>query len=519
MTKWNRAPRLLLLAGLALAGCRTVDFDAPKEESWHLSVDETEDTDLGRLAADNEAENPEEGGFYLLGDGIEALAARVVIAERAERSIDAQYYLINDDVTGYIFIHVLLDAADRGVRVRLLLDDIQTQGYDLGMWAMDAHPNIEIRIFNPFAYRSMRWRDAIGGFRRVNRRMHNKSFTGDNQVTVIGGRNIGAEYFAAREDVNFGDLDVLCFGPPVDEVSTMFDTYWNDLAAVPVTAFVPEPEDPEGEQEAFRGRIAKGFEGVEEGPYGKALVETILEATTNENEEDGELIWCPYELVYDPPAKSRTKRPKDQESILTPFRRIFENASEEFLLVSPYFVPQRSGIRGFQDAVDRGIHCRVITNSLAANNHSVVHTGYMPAREPLLEMGVELYEVRPDITVEGAERGGHESSRATLHTKAFIVDRRYTFIGSFNWDPRSAYINTEMGIVLDDPELGNQLTEWIDARIPTRSYEVVLDGDGRLNWITWDGFEKKVYTTEPAPYWRRFGVSWLGLVPGIQGQL
>ena len=518
MTKRKLASLGLLLAGLALEGCRTVDFDAPKEESWALAVEETTDTDLGRLVAGLHPDQPGEGGFYVLSDGIEALAARVVIAERAERTIDAQYYLINDDITGYLFIQVLMDAADRGVRVRLLLDDIQTQGYDLGLWAMDAHPNIEIRIFNPFAYRTWRFMDGLTGFRRVNRRMHNKSFTGDNQVTVIGGRNIGAEYFGASEDVNFGDMDVLCFGPPVDEVSHMFDTYWNDSAAVPVTAFVDPPEDQEGEQAAFRGRIAAGLEGIEESPYGQVLIETILESTTNEQEEDGELVWCPYELVYDPPGKSRTERPKDQETILTPFRRIFAGASEEFLLISPYFVPQRSGVRGFQDAVERGIHCRVITNSLAANNHAAVHTGYMPARVPLLEMGVELYEVRPDITIESAERGGAESSRATLHTKAFVVDRRHVFIGSFNWDPRSAHINTEMGIVLDSRELAEAFVESVDEKIPTHAYEVVLDDAGRMQWITWDGFEKKVYTTEPAPYWTRFKVSWMGFVP-IQSQL
>ncbi len=508
---------LLLGVGALLAGCASVDFDYPKVESRALA--DTQDTNLGRLAAGLEGGAPDESGFYLLSDGIDALAARLILAGRAERSLDVQYYLIADDVTGSLLLRELLRAADRGVRVRLLVDDIQTAGYDRGMWVLDAHPDVEVRVFNPFPTR--RWRMFSGAldFRRVNRRMHNKSFSADNQVTVIGGRNVGDEYFAAREDVNFGDLDVIGFGPVVRDVSDMFDLYWNDRLAVPVPALVDAPDDPAGEERAFRARLAAKLEGVEAGPYGKALAATIVEVITRD-ETDGEVLtWSGYELVYDSPAKAGTKRDENDEGIVSALRQAIEGAGEEFVLISPYFVPRKTGIEGFRRLRERGVEVCVVTNSLAANNHAVVHSGYTPARKPLLKMGVDLWEVRSDAQVAGAERGGVESSRATLHTKAFCVDRRVLFIGSFNFDPRSAFINTEMGILLEDPGLASRVLDNLDSALPEQAYQVVLNEQGKLRWVGWNAGERVEFEKEPdTGFWKRFGVGFMRLFP-IQGQL
>ena len=241
--------RLLLIALVTLtSACATPSFDAPKTESRAFT--DTGDTRMGVASKRLTARHPGKSAFLLQSDGIDALATRVLLSDSAERSIDAQYYLISNDVTSYLFLDALLSAADRGIRVRLLLDDILTSGYDRGMAALDAHPNVEIRLFNPFIRRNWRILDGLTQFKRVNRRMHNKSFTVDNQITIIGGRNIGAEYFAAREDMNFGDLDVVGFGPVVRDVSRMFDRYWNDELAVPATAVIDPPEDPESELEA-----------------------------------------------------------------------------------------------------------------------------------------------------------------------------------------------------------------------------------------------------------------------------
>ena len=506
---------LALGAGLlaTLAGCASIDFDHPKAESHALQ--ETGDTQLGRLNASLQPQQPGESRFHLISDGIEALAARLILAQHAERSIDAQYFLIKADPAGFLFLDALLGAADRGVRVRLLLDDSDTVGYDRGLFALDAHPNVEVRIFNPFVRGFSRMLHAGLDFRRVNRRMHNKSFTADNQVTVIGGRNIGGEYFNARPDYNFGDLDVLCFGPVVQEVSSMFDLYWNDELAVPVPGVIRVGPAAAKELEAtFRERIRAGWQAAQGTLFAAALEETILAPERDARK----LVSAPYELVYDPPAKAHTQRDGDMQTILGPLGRTLESATSELLLVSPYFVPMRTGVELFRDLRARGITCKVVTNSLASTNQVLVHTGYYSAREPLLELGVELYEVRPDVSVTGAERSEARSSRAGLHTKAFMVDRRHLFIGSFNFDPRSAYINTEMGIVIESKELCELVARRVDEGLPTTTWRVVLNEKGYLRWIAMDEGVETVHIREPAGYWRKVYVSFMGLLP-IQRQL
>ena len=499
---------------LALGSRASIDFDYPKSAS--SAYTDPGDTLLGQHAAKLPPVAPGVASFYPLEQGAEALSMWLLMSHRAERSIDAQYYLISSDITGHLFLRELLRAANRGVRVRLLLDDLQTVGYDAGMRALDAHPNIELRIFNPFVQRRFRTLSMLTrDFPRVNRRMHNKSFTVDNQFTVIGGRNIAAENFDADADIRFGDLDLLGIGSVARDVSRMFDRYWNNRLAVPVPAIEGLPEDPEAELDVLRKALETALLEHHSSPYSEVLETSSLELM--EQDETG-VFQAPYELVYDPPDEAERKRPDDLVMILSPLREAIDAAQSELLVVSPYFVPRKSGVEGFRKLQARGVQATVITNSLA-DNHSVVHAGYTPSRKPLLELGVRLFEVRPDAVGRGPNEEPDPTVRATLHTKAFIVDRQSVLIGSFNWDPRSANINTEKGIFLDSPVLAQQLLAEARAALPTRTYRLFLDEHGDLRWASENTGVEVVWTHEPlTSTWRRFTVACMRLLP-IRGQL
>ena len=507
---------LRLVAGfLLLSGCASVDFDYPKPES-SVIVD-TADTFLGRALADAVAAKPEgHSGFIPIGDGIDALAIRLLLAERAEVSIDAQYYLLKDGITGRAFVDSLLRAADRGVRVRLLLDDMFTGGYDAGMVGLDSHPNIEIRVFNPFARRSSRIMDGVTSFSRINRRMHNKSFTVDNQITLIGGRNIADEYFGAREDAKFGDLDVLAIGPIVRDISNMFDSYWAHERAAPTGAFADIPDDPAAELLGQRQLLEQSRQDVANTIYAEAVNDHVLEYVETDSSA---FIWATYTLAVDSPDKSIKSKAKTAPSITTPLREALFSANRELIIMSPYFVPGKNGIAFLADLQVRGIDVTVITNSLAANNQATVHGGYAPSRKPLLKAGVRLLEVRPDAHVSGSEFMAASGAKATLHTKAFVVDRERSFIGSFNFDPRSAKINTELGVIIDSPEIAEALASEIDANIAAQTYEVFLNERGKLRWRAIDDGEELIYDKEPKTTWgQRFAAGFYRILP-IRGQL
>ncbi len=506
---------LVLLSGvIGFGGCQTVQLDAPKEESYAFT--EVADTPLGRLVEPMAASHPGLSGFRFYGDGIEGLAARQLLAKSAQRSIDAQYYLITDDMVGLLFLDSLLSAADRGVRVRLLVDDIQTQGYDAGIVALDSHPNFSVRIFNPFSGRRSRVADGLFDFRRINRRMHNKSFTADNQVAIIGGRNIADEYFSARPDLNFGDMDVMGVGPVARDVSVMFDRYWNSRWAAPAEVFARQPEDPGAALETLRARLAANRTEAATTVYKQVLDEDVARLAGLKAHQ---LDWTPYRLVYDSPDKADTAQEGPTHRIVSDLKAVTAKAHRELLVVSPYFVPQRSGVAFFQDLVDRGVKVTVVTNSLAANNHGIVHSGYIAYRKDLLRMGVELREVKINSEVSGVARGGSGATLATLHTKAFMVDREHVFLGSFNWDPRSAKLNTESGVVIESAAVGAEMYRQFEAYARVKTYRVRLVDDRHLEWVDEAGAEPVVFTKEPdVSWWRRTLASWGRLLP-IHGQL
>lgn len=505
---------LVVAAFTLLFGCASVDFDYPKPETH--GFDDTSQTYLGRQIEPIVAARPDGySGFDPIGDGIDALAARLLMAARAERSIDAQYYLLKNDLAGRAFLYALLQAADRGVRVRLLLDDIFTKGYDAGMAGLDSHPNFEIRIFNPFARRSARGVDGITSFSRINRRMHNKSFTADNQITLIGGRNIADEYFGARVDAKFADLDVIGIGPVVNDISAMFDSYWNHERAAPVPAFAKMPDDPAAELERVRAALEKTNQEISDSQYADAVKVQVLKYA----DEHADFFWAPYSIAVDSPDKAFKSKAEEAQSITTALIDSLQSAEKEMLVLSPYFVPLKSGIEAFSEIQSRGIQVTIVTNSLAANNQSSVHGGYAPSRKPLLKAGVRIFEVRADADVAGSQIVSASGAKATLHTKAFIVDRREVFIGSFNFDPRSARINTELGVIIKSPEMAEILADAIGSALVEQTYEVFLNEKGKLRWRGIEDGVEVVHEKEPQTSWgQRFSAGFMRFLP-IRGQL
>ena len=456
---------------LALAAC------APKVRTYEKTVTTAQqphsNSALGRAA--NRLGDPKDGrsGVKLISDGEQALVSRLVLAAEAEQTIDAQYYLLHNDPTGHLFAASLLRAADRGVRVRLLLDDIDTSSYDAMTAALDHHENIEIRLFNPF------WRDqsllfaGLTDFKRINRRMHNKSMTADNVFTIVGGRNIGAEYFLAREEMNYADLDVLAAGPVVSEVSQSFDAYWNSEFSVPAHVVVGKPE-------AFslsdaRQRLDELVEEAKQTQYGAALRKSAKE---NFSDDALSLDWVMARLYADPPSKTAGKENADPilASQLLPY---FEDAKSEVNIVSAYFVPNNNGVKWLTALENRGVDVKVVTNSLASNDVAPVYAHYVKKRRALLRGGVELYELRPDAY--------------QVHQRGISVN-----------------INTEMGILIDSPTLTTQTMGALDEALPAYTYSVTLEDAGQLKWRTRneDGTISE-YDAEPT------GSTWNHIVSGF----
>ncbi|MGI9260535.1 MAG: phospholipase D-like domain-containing protein, partial [Woeseiaceae bacterium] len=341
--------KLIVISALAgVAGCASIDFDAPKPESYVLP--ETNDTYLHSQVRDYVALHPDQAGFYPIYDGVDSLALRLLLAERAEKSIDAQYFLIHDDLVGNLFIQSLLAAANRGVRVRFLLDDVLSQGLDPGLAILNSHENFEVRIFNPFAHRKFRALDAPTSLGRITRRMHNKSFTVDNQITLIGGRNIADEYFNARNDVRFGDLDVLTIGPTVSEVSNMFDAYWNHAAAVPITQLAEVPEGSDRTLAEYHEKVSASLDEVEASQYAAAVRKSLEEYVGTGADA---FIWADYDVVFDTPDKVETDTTGTEDSIVVQMSDDIGEIQEELFVVTAYLVLDDAEVEGFRNLVDR----------------------------------------------------------------------------------------------------------------------------------------------------------------------
>lgn len=528
----KRTPRALAMLGLMLAlllqgGCASLPADYPRSPSTALT--DTGDTRLGHASHRLLAGHPDVSGVHLLNRGTDAFLARLALAEAAETSLDIQYYIWHNDTTGKVLLERILRAADRGVRVRLLLDDIGTAAGDSNLLAIDSHPNVEVRLFNPVAARSARLLGVLTDFSRVNRRMHNKSFTADNQVMIVGGRNIGDEYFAARPDIEFADVDLLAIGPVVGEVSRQFDLYWNSPLAYPITALSQASPSDEAVLEARAGLRAFARAQTEEG-----YAQTLMYSGLAERLAEGSLpvSYGTARVVADDPMKI-LQESADRSSLLLPdLRHEFESLGTELVLVSPYFVPGEAGVARLRALSQRGVKVRVLTNSLASTDVPAVHAGYRKYRRALLDAGVELYELKP--SARGNSRGGTPagsdtgavtqslsgSSRASLHAKVLVFDRRALFVGSMNIDPRSVFTNTEIGVVVEHADLAATHVEKLDRMLPDIGFRLELapaagpDATPEIEWVTTrDGHEIR-YSSEPMTNaWQRLKVWFYSLLP------
>jgi len=507
--------RILALAVTALAALMTGCASLPPLEGRIATTafSDTAGTRLGRAVAAEVAANTGRTGVHPLPEGPAAFAARVVLAAAAEKSIDAQYYIWHGDQTGYLLFEALWQAAERGVRVRLLLDDLNTGGLDPTIAVLDAHPNIEVRLYNPVLQRGARTLNFLTDFARVNRRMHNKSFTADNQVSVVGGRNIGNEYFGAGGGVVFADLDVIAVGAAVPEISKEFDLYWNSPSAYPAARFVGAP-GPDGAAD-----LKARFAATRADPESVTFLEAARNTSLVRNLLGGQLAleWTLARAVYDDPAKTLDTTARTDVLLFPELVRTIGRPEKSFDLVSPYFVPGEEGTVALVALASRGVKVRVLTNSLASSEANIVHSGYAKRRRDLLRAGIQLYEIKTTAAQEARDEKVKLGSSASsaLHAKTFAVDRSRVFVGSFNFDQRSARLNTEMGLVIDSPALARQLAERFDTAAPIVAYEVRLGSDGRsLEWIERTTAGEVRYDTEPGTTWfQRWSVDVLSIFP------
>lgn len=461
-------------------------------------------------------------GLLLIADNYDAFAARVLAARGAVRSLDLMYYLWHDDHTGRVLMQEVVRAAERGVRVRILLDDIDISKEDHLLDALHAHPNIEVRLFNPFRFRHRSILAKAGQFLlegpRLNRRMHNKSFIVDGMQAIVGGRNIGDAYFDAGDEVHFRDLDVLAIGPVVAQVAAMFDRYWNSDAAFPVTAY-SDNDVSNANLAVLRDRLLRDARAFTESEYAEVVAEDLPNGPSAERK--GAWFWGEAYLAADDPAKVDPSPGVDERRlrrIAPALRRELDAAQSQALIVSPYFIPGADGVALLAALVARGATVKVLTNALSATDEPEVHAGYAKYREDLLRAGVELYELE-GLRGAGIQRAYGTSSGVSLHAKTMVIDHRRVFVGSMNFDPRSVAFNTEMGVIVDSPGLADAIEQFFaHATAPDNAYHVELV-DGRLHWTGKDDGKVVEYDHDPgASRWQRAKLRVLRLLP-IEGLL
>jgi putative cardiolipin synthase len=481
-----RTSRFGLLAACAillLCGCVGLPRHVQKVVSESLLHPET--TELGRIVELNHgAVNL--SGIRLLTSGDEALASLIALADRAERTLDIQYYIIHQDDSSRLFLHHLRLAAERGVRVRLLVDDLNTAGEDRRFMHLGERANVEVRVFNPFpGWRFALWTRFVASasdIPRINHRMHNKLFVADNAIAITGGRNIGDQYFARDPHNNFIDLDVVAAGTVVPQLSATFDAFWNSKYAYPI-ASVAAPVQAEGVPKALEESAVSGE---------ASWLARELDA------KDLQLNWVPATVLADGPAKIASDvAPSVEVTIANNVSALMRSAKNEVIVISPYFVPGPEGVALMRELVARGVHIRVLTNSLASTDSPLVHNGYSRYRLELLRLGVDLSEVRPKLGTKRLRFHPFRSSNASLHAKALVIDQKTVFIGSMNMDARSARTNSEMGLVMRSADIAGQVTSLLDDISADGSYKLSLDQHGQIVWSSGEEGSQDVWHTDP----------------------
>jgi len=503
---------ILAVSFLVSACSSAVDWNYPRSPSSIFAYPQT--TTVGALFQEAADKHPGLSGFAVIRQGGPAFMARLAMADLAEKTLDGQYYIWDADTSGLILADHLVRAADRGVRVRLLIDDhYMSESRDENIAALDAHPNIEIRFFNPVRNRRWRFMSFLAEFGRVNHRMHNKLFVMDNAVAIVGGRNIADVYFGVRPEHNYVDLDVMSAGPIVNELSASFDVFWNSDWALPVAAVVEE-RATEQDLAAFRKRLEEKLAATS---YPYPINEHFAELRARLVEIRDTFSWAPAKVLVEHP--SRVDSNADNVIALALRQRASE-VERELLIESPYFVLGDPTIERVRELTARGVKVRVLTNSAASHDVLPALAGYVNTRKKLLNAGVELYELRPDTDAPRIWSVFAGESRAALHAKSLVFDRKSVFIGSFNLDPRSVALNTEIGVLIDSPEVAGRVAELMDEGVsPGAAFRVTLDKNDNLVWSAENNETKVEYDTDPeTSFWYRFLIGVIGMLP-IEDQL
>lgn len=493
MTSFRFAPAICLGLMLFLGGCASLPTNFVKNVSYALTTPQTTALGVVSLAS---LPSGAESGFRLLPTGAFAFDTRIALARRAQRTLDLQYYLFHDDQAGRALGREVLAAALRGVRVRVLLDDIATEGQDTLLAQLAAHPNLEVRVFNPFAggraRLATRILTSIGEASRINHRMHNKLFVADNAMAITGGRNIGNEYFMQGTSSNFIDLDVFAVGRIVPQMSAVFDQFWNSAYAYPAQAFSRFQLDstplPSTTPVALRAP-GGGTDLLGHGPLADEIDRGKLE-----------LVWASAKVIADTPSKVAgvTEQTIDDTASHT-LLRLMRSAQSEVLVISPYFVPGKIGMDAMRQLAARRVRMVVLTNSLGANDSPLVHIGYARYRRDMLKLGVEIHELSPTRAPKRDRLAIFGSSHASLHAKVVAIDRTRLYIGSLNLDARSARTNTEMGVLIDSPALTSELLALLKMDNDESAYRLRLSPrTGALEWVAHDDTGAEVvFTSEP----------------------
>lgn len=453
-------------------------------------------------------------GVHLLSDGIDAFAARLLLARAAEHTLDLQYYIWHGDRTGTLLLEAVHEAAQRGVRVRLLLDDNGITGLDHILSALNDHPNIEVRLFNPFRIRFPKAIGFLADFGRLNRRMHNKSFTVDGAVTIVGGRNVGDEYFGAGDGALFVDLDVLAIGPVVADVETDFGKYWDCESSYPAEQILPRVSEKQ------RAKLASRASVVERDASARRYVERLRSLPLVHEIAQGtlDLEWAKVEMISDDPAKVR-KDIRKRDLLAGKLDGAIGHPSRELGIVSGYFVPGAQGAHQLGALARSGVDVTVLTNGYGATDVALVHAGYAPWRKALLKAGVRLFETAAQVRDAPSKKQRRQGNRlgvgsrlratgsgsfaalrsgaSTIHAKTITVDRQRLFVGSFNFDQRSLRLNTELGFVIHSPLFAAYVADAFATIIPDAAYAVSLDENGGLEWTPGEGLHASVQTREP----------------------
>ena len=522
----SRAVLLVLLIAL-LAGCATLPPGSDYPRTLSSALAQPEETRFGRQFTDAAREHGGNSGFRMLAVGVDGYLARMEMLNAAERTIDLQYFIFRADETGELLTSAVLRAADRGVRVRVLVDDGDTLAGDDQLVALDAHPQIEVRIFNPFVYRghtkALRALEFMMSNARLDYRMHNKLMVVDNSVALIGGRNISDGYFQVDPKSQFADDDVFAAGPIVKDLSATFDEYWNCAIAIPVRALT-KAKTSDAALAEYRQRLDQHRAQVKADGTDFASRVATGEPLAGMLSGKLPLVWAHAQLVADSPEKKLVEKGEMIGRLMhRPVAKTVAAVQSELLMVTPYFIPGDEGMQLFDDLRQRNVRVRILTNSLESNTVLAAQAGYMGYRLPLLKEGVELYEVR---SLLGNARGSGESATMTrygkysLHAKLFVFDRQKLYIGSMNFDQRSMHLNTEIGLIIDSPELAQQTATRFEAMVsPPNSYAPMLlsldpGKPPQLVWHTEEDGKAVEYDSEPARTdLQRFEAHLLMLVP------